>query len=320
MRATDFFPLPLLSNPHLQTVLGNLFTGDILSLPTVRHNVSLPDGDGLVLHETCPDDWRPGDPVALLVHGLGGSHQSPYMQRMTQRLAEDDIRVFRMDLRGAGAGMRLAKRFYNANLSDDVRAAAEEVCRLAPESHLWVVGFSLGGNLVLKFAGEANSNPLPQLRAAVAVAPPIDLVRCSELIERCPWYTAYYVYHLVQQVLRHQRYFPHLPRVQFPRKITLRDFDDLYTAPRWGFADALEYYRVASSYARIAEIQVPTFILTSRDDPFIAVEPFEKLEAQSHIEVHIARWGGHLGFLGDDGRGGIRWAEARVADWLARFA
>lgn len=319
MRAINFLPLPLLSNPHLQTVLGNIFLGDAFSLPTHRLNVPLPDGDRLVLHETRPPDWRPGRPQVLLVHGLGGCHHSPYMQRMAQRMAERGQRIFRMDLRGAGAGMRLAQRFYTAALSGDIRAAAEAISALAPESPLWVVGFSLGGNLVLNFAGEANDNPLPALRACVAVAPPIDLVRCSELLERRPWYTAYYVHHLVQQVIRHQRYFPHLPRVQFPRKLTLRDFDDLYTAPRWGFSDALAYYRLASAYPRIAAIQVPTFILTARDDPFIAVEPFESLKADAHIEVHIARWGGHLGFLGDDGRGGIRWAETCVLDWLARF-
>jgi predicted alpha/beta-fold hydrolase len=320
MRAIDFLPLPLLSNPHLQTILGNLFVGDVLSLPSQRVNVPLPDGDRLVLHETCPDDWHEGRPQVLLVHGLGGSHHSPYMQRLTQRFGERGMRVFRMDLRGAGAGVRLAQRFYNAALSGDVRAAAEAVSAMAPESPLWVVGFSLGGNLVLNFASEANTDPFPALQAVVAVGPPIDLVRCSQLLERQRWYTAYYVHHLVQQVLRHQRYFPHLPRVQFPPKLTLRDFDDLYTAPRWGFADAMAYYRAASSFPRIAAIQVPTFILTARDDPFIAVEPFETLEADSHIEVHIARWGGHLGFLGPDGRGGIRWAETRVLDWLSRFA
>ncbi len=320
MKATEFKPLPFLSNPHLQTVLGNMFFGDILSLPSHRREVPLPDGDRVVLHETRPDDWHPGRPLAVLVHGLGGCHQSPYMRRMAQRMSELGVRVFRMDLRGAGAGVRVAQRFYTAALSGDVRATAEFVSSLAPESPLWVVGFSLGGNLVLNFAGEANSNPLPALKAVVAVAPPIDLVRSSELLERQPWYTAYYVHHLVQQVLRHQRYFPHLPRVKFPPKLTLRDFDDIYTAPRWGYPGAMEYYRLASSYPRIAAIRVPTFILTARDDPFVAVEPFETLKAESHVEVHIARFGGHLGFLGPDGRGGIRWAETRVVDWLARGA
>jgi uncharacterized protein len=316
MKASEFLPLPFLSNPHLQTLLGNMFVGDSLSLSSRRFEVPLSDGDRLVLHETQADDWHEGRPQALLVHGLGGSHQSPYMQRMAQRMGERGIRAFRMDLRGAGAGARLAQRFYNAACSGDVRAAAEAVCRLAPTSPLWVVGFSLGGNLVLNFAGEANANPLASLRAVVAVAPPIDLVRCAELLERQPWYTAYYLHHLIQQVVRHQHYFPHLPRVRFPKKLTLRDFDDLYTAPRWGFGGALEYYRIASSYPKIAAIRVPTFILTARDDPFIAVEPFESLQAESNVEVHIARWGGHLGFLGDDGRGGIRWAETRVVDWL----
>ena len=96
----------------------------------------------------------------------------------------------------------------------------------------------------------------------------------------------------------------------------MRLFDDLYTAPRSGFADAMDYYRRASTFAIIPRIRVPTLILTSRDDPFINVEPFERLSVPSHIEVRILKHGGHLGFLGWDGAGGIRWAERRIVDWL----
>jgi predicted alpha/beta-fold hydrolase len=316
----EFQPLPLLRNPHLQTVLGNLFVVDSLEFPSDRIEVPLDDGDRIVLHESRPDHWQPGRPQALLVHGLGGCYLSPYMQRMTQRMRDMGTRVFRMDLRGAGAGIRLAQRLYNAACSGDVRAAAEYISQLAPESPLWVIGFSLGGNLVLNFASETNANPLPAVRAVVAVAPPIDLERSAELMDQQPLYSAYYVRQLVQQVLRHQRLFPHLPRVHFPPRLTLRDFDEIYTAPRGKYPNALAYYQHASAYPNIAAIQVPTFILTARDDPFIAVEPFENLHAASQVEVQISRWGGHLGFLGPDGRGGIRWAETRVVDWLEHRA
>src|SRR5207245_750548 len=95
-------------------------------------------------------------------------------------------------------------------------------------------------------------------------------------------------------------------------------FDDLYTAPQGGFAGALDYYRRASSLPLIPSIPVPTLILTARDDPFVAIESFETLRAGSHVDVQIAPGGGHLGFLGWDGAGGIRWAERRLADWLAQ--
>jgi uncharacterized protein len=128
------------------------------------------------------------------------------------------------------------------------------------------------------------------------------------------------VHLLTKQVEQHQRHFPDLPRVAWPRRTTLRQFDDLYTAPRWGYADALDYYRQASACSRIAAIRMPTFILTARDDPFVAVEPFDQLQASPPpgVEVHITAQGGHLGFLGKDETGGIRWAETQVANWLVK--
>ena len=317
MSFLDFTPLPWLRNPHLQTVLGNLL-GAGPAVRSMPHVVALPDGDRVVLHETMPAAWQPGRPMVLLVHGLGGCHRSGYMQRLAGRFARHGVRVFRMDLRGAGAGFRLAQRFYSAACSADVRAALETVAALAPDSPLWLAGFSLGGNIVLKCVGEAGDRPPSNLRAVAAVAPPIDLVRCSELIARQPWYDTFYVRHLTTQVRRHQQVFPHLPRVTFPRRLTLRQFDDVYTAPRWGFTDALDYYQQASAFPLIPQIRVPTFILTANDDPFVAVEPFHQLPANPAVEVHVARHGGHLGFVGPDGQGGLRWAETRILDWLLK--
>ncbi len=115
-----------------------------------------------------------------------------------------------------------------------------------------------------------------------------------------------------------QKHFPDLPPLDFPKRMTMRLFDDLYTAPRCGFNDALDYYRRGSSLPLLERIQVPTFILTARDDPFIAVEPFERLEVPGHIRVRIVPHGGHVGFLGWDGAGGIRWAERRLVEWVLR--
>jgi predicted alpha/beta-fold hydrolase len=314
----SFRPLPLLGNPHVQTILGNLLTGVPRMSRGTRRIVPLPDGDRIVLHETSPRLASTVAPVALLVHGLGGSHQSAYMARLTNRLNRLGWRVVRMDLRGAGAGIRFAHRFYCAACSDDVRAVVEHLTSAFPDTPLAVVGFSLGGNIVLKFAGEIAERPIPSVRAIATLAPPIDLLRCSELMACYPFYDRFYVGHLVTQVTQHQLYFPDLPQITFPRRMNLRMFDDLYTAPRWGYLNALDYYRRASAMPLIPAIRVPTFILTARDDPFVAVESFEALIAPSNVEVHIATVGGHMGFLGADGIGGIRWAETQMIDWLTQ--
>lgn len=275
----------------------------------------LPDGDALALHDACPPTWRGGAPIALLVHGLGGSHRSSYLRRIANRLTAAGIRVFRLDLRGAGAGLTLARKFYNAACSDDIRAALALLHRGHPRSPLVVLGFSLGGNIVLKLAGEAADQPVPGLIAVAAVAPPIDLVQCSAMIARLPLYDRFYVRQLIAQVRQHARHFPELPAVEFPVQANLRDFDDVYTAPRWGYASALDYYRRASSMAYLARIRLPTLILTARDDPFVAIRPFLEATPTPSLTIDIVERGGHMGFLGGDGQGGIRWAETRVIRW-----
>lgn len=311
----SFSPLPLLGNPHVQTILGNLFRGRPRTSRVVKRVVPLPDGDRIVLHET---HGRSGAnaPIALLIHGLGGCHRSPYMARMTDRLTDAGWRVMRMDMRCAGAGIRLARRFYNAACSADVRAVVDRLRTAHPGTPIAIVGFSLGGGIVLKFAGELAADPPPELRAIAAIAPPIDLIRCSAMIARYPLYDRFYVHHLTTQVAKHQQHFPDLPAIVFPRGANLRLFDELYTAPRWGYTDALDYYRKASALPWIESIRVPTFVLASRDDPFIAVEPFDALPKLDAVEVHIAPHGGHMGFLGPDGAGGIRWAETQIVRWL----
>jgi predicted alpha/beta-fold hydrolase len=280
--------------------------------------VGLPDGDRVVLHDSQPAEWQVGGPMALLVHGMGGDHRSGYMQRVTQLFLQRGWRAVRMDQRGCGRGVGLARRPYNAGRSDDVRAAVAEVRRWSPESPVTVIGFSLGGNVILKLAGEAADIPLPGLALVVAVAPPIDLEKCAVLLAqpRNRIYDQFFVRELLLQVRQNERCSPGSLRTHFRRPLTVRKFDEVYTAPRSGFADALDYYRRSSSAPLLPRIHVPTLILTARDDPFIAVEPFEAAKTPSHVTIKIVRHGGHLGFLGRDGAGGVRWAEHYLTEWV----
>jgi predicted alpha/beta-fold hydrolase len=314
----DFRPLPLLGNPHVQTLLGHWLRGPKLGRPAREHLVRLPDGDALVLHDSLPPGWRPGRRIAVLLHGLTGSHTSPPLQRLARHLLAHQIRVVRVDLRGAGKGLPLARRGYHAGCSDDIRAALGEVQRWGPSSPLLLVGFSLGGNVALKLAGEAADHPVPGLSRVAAVGPPIDLRRCSDLLaqRRNRFYEKFFLRDLVAAARKRQQLFPDLPPLRLPQPFTLRGFDELYTAPRAGFAGALDYYRRASALPLSPRIRVPALLLTARDDPFIAVEPFEELNPPPGVTVSILPRGGHLGFLGRDGAGGIRWAERRVLEWV----
>jgi predicted alpha/beta-fold hydrolase len=311
-----FRPLPFLGNPHVQTVLSYALSWGRDHVPATLRTLSLPDGDALALHDSRPPAWTERDAIAILVHGLGGCHRSTYLRRTANRLTAHGLRVVRVDLRGAGAGVALARRFYNAACSADIGAVVEAVAAECPRAPLFLVGFSLGGNIVLKLAGEAGASAPSGLRGIAAVAPPIDLVRCAELIARLPLYDRFYVRQLVQQVEVRARTFPDLPSVRFPAGVTLRQFDDLFTAPNWGYANALDYYRRASALQLLPKIAVPCLMLSARDDPFVAWQPFTEFTPGPDTSVELVQHGGHLGFLGGDGNGGVRWAEARVVQWV----
>jgi predicted alpha/beta-fold hydrolase len=228
------------------------------------------------------------------------------------------VKVVRMDMRGAGDGLPLARQIYHAGRSEDVRAALAQLHRGSPTSPLLLIGISLGGNQALKLAGESAEHPVPGLERVAALGPPIDLVRCCEMLAqpRNRFYEVFFLRELIALARKRQKLFPDLPPLRFPTTVTMRLFDDLYTAPRSGFADALDYYRRASAARLIERIPVPTLILTARDDPFIAVAAFEELRVPSHITVRILRHGGHIGFVGRDGGGGFRWAERRIVEWV----
>jgi predicted alpha/beta-fold hydrolase len=316
----DFQPLPFLRNPHLQTVLGNYLAGPELRHPTREHQVLLPDGDRLVLYDNVPTGWQTGGRIALLVHGLGGSHQSHHLQRLARRLLRHGLRVVRMDLRGAARGLPLARRAYHGGCSADVRAAVLEILRGSPSSPLVLIGSSLGGNIVLKLAGEVDEHPVPGLEGVAALAPPIDLERSVALLglPSNRLYERYFLRDLLRDARRRQSYFPSEPAARFPRRMSIRRFDDLYTAPRWGFVDALDYYHRCSALPLLSRISVPTLILAARDDPFVSVEPFEQVTAVPQLDLRIVKHGGHLGFVGWDGAGGFHWAEQRIVEWVHR--
>ncbi len=318
--ASEFRPVPLLTNPHLQTLVGAFWRGSTFDYPSREQVLWLPDGDGLLLYDSVPAGWQPAGKMALLVHGLTGSHQSYLVQRAATLLLARGVRVVRIDQRGAGRGIPLARKTYHAGRSDDIRAAVEAMHRWSPGSPISAIGYSLGGNLVLKMAGEAADNPLPALDRVVAVGPPIDMLRCSALLAlpRNRPYANHFLRHLLRETHLRHRCFPDLPPLRWPRRMTIRLFDDLYTAPTCGFADALDYYARSSSLPLIPKIKVPTLILTARDDPFIAVGPIESLPRTPFLTVQILAHGGHLGFVGWNGKSVVRWADRRVVDWVLR--
>jgi predicted alpha/beta-fold hydrolase len=306
----EFHPFPLLGNPHTQTIAARL--GRRRQSPSERRLVELDDADRLAVEISTPQDWCAGDRTALLVHGLCGCHMSHYMVRLAARFYQLGVRAVRVNQRGCGSGRALARQPYHSGRSDDVLAVLQMLRDEMPESPMTVIGFSLGANLVLKMAGELGHAAAGFLEQIVAVCPPSDLATCAARLCDASnrLYDRYFVGLLRADVAFRHRTFPDLAPVDLPRRLNLRQFDELYTAPRCGFADAADYYERSSSAPLVPRVEVPCQILLARDDPLIDSTTFDGVDLPEHVHVVKTDRGGHLGFLGTPGRpGGVRWMD-----------
>ncbi len=314
-----FEPHPLLRNGHAQTIVGRYLPSPCDRLASRYHEIEAGDGDRLSVLESTPEGWAAGNPAALLVHGLSGCARSAYVVRVAVRLVRLGIQVVRMNLRGAGSGFGGARNIYHAGRTEDLRRVVEWMARRATSSPIALVGFSLGANLVLKLSAEAAARPLDGLDCVLAANPPLDLNACSRHIQRTEnrIYDRNFLRLLRAEVIRLHAAFPDLASVNLAKVATLFDFDDLYTAPRNGFAGASDYYSRSSAGPLIPEIEVPGLVVHAADDPFIPIEPFYRIPFPPRLALELNSRGGHLGFLSRTPWGGDRrWLDARLSAWL----
>jgi len=321
----DFQPHRLLLGAHAQTLAGAFAPVKLPAYTARREVVPLPDGDHVVLHDDCPVAWQPGTRVVLLVHGLGGSHESGYMRRIAAKLNARGIRAFRMDMRGCGAGAALARLPFHGGRSADVEAALQAIDRLCPGSPISLAGFSLGGNVILKMLGELGSNVPAALDRAVAFNPPLDLYTSVQHILQPAnrYYQKYFLRSLLRLARDRSERLAETTKSRRDRAAfrqsgcrTILDFDQNYTAPICGFQNAEDYYRRSSAAPLVGAIRVPTLIVTAADDPLVPVGMFTRLANSPAVVTRLVSGGGHLGYIG---RRGIdpdrRWMDWRVVDW-----
>ncbi len=316
-----FEPHPLLWNGHLQTIVARYIPGPRVRLASTYHEIPIESGNKLTAVQSIPEGWEDGDPAVVLVHGLAGDVRSPYLSRVALKLYRLGIRVVRMNMRGAGVGYGLSRDFYHGGRSEDPRAVVEWLAAQIPSSPIGIVGFSLGGNLVLKMAGEAASDPVNGLDCVIAANPPIDLHACCVHIRQPQGriYDQNFIRLLQTEEGRLRKAFPemHAP-LDFGRVENLFDFDNVYTAPRNGFRDAEDYYARSSSAPLISRIAVPGLVIHAADDPFIPVEPFLEAQFPAQLALELNPFGGHLGYMSrTNWCGDRRWLDARILTWLA---
>jgi predicted alpha/beta-fold hydrolase len=313
-----FDPFPFLNDPHQQTFF-NSFCNFLFEPASDQKLILLPDGDRISLEITTPREWKPTDGTVFLVHGLCGSHKSPNLVRMARRLEPMGIRSVRFNMRGCGSGRGLSRHIYHSGRSEDVFEAIKVLKTEHPDSPITLIGFSLGGNIVLKLAGELGSLVAPFLDKVIGVSPPTDLFSSVQMIGD-PTNAIYerYFYRLLRSDVhyRHKK-FRDLPSIRLPRNLKLYEFDQIYTAPVCGFRDAHDYYSKCSASSVIADIAIPCNILLAEDDPIISASALDQYHLPSNVNVFKTKKGGHMGYLGDPrGEKGVHWLDSLLVDWI----
>ena len=313
--------MPFIGGPHHQTIIGSVFNL-ALDPKSVQKIVQLSDGDKLVLEITTPKGWKETDLTVLMVHGLCGSHQSPYLVRMVKRLEPLGIRVVRLNMRGAGSGKGLARKHYHCGRSDDVFEVLKVLNKEYPESPTVLVGFSLGGNISLKLAGELGKLADRYLKGVIAVCPPVDLLSSVKLFgnKENEKYENYFYKLMRDEVHFRHKHFRDLPRVRLPRKLKIYEFDQIYVAPNAGFSDVLDYYAKCSAVNIAEEIVIPTKVLFSMDDPIVSEAGLDGCKLHPNVKVYKTRKGGHMGYLSSPmSDTGIYWLDSVLEEWILSF-
>ena len=318
MAASPFRPHPLFRGGHVQTLAGWAWPrGFRARQPDEERLFEVEPGVRLLARCRWRED-RTAGPTLVLVHGLGGSAGAPYMLGAARLAHRAGANVVRLNQRNCGGTEHLTPTLYHSGMSGDLAAVVRELTGCDGLSNLIFAGFSMGGNLALKMAGEMGTAAPPALAAVCAVSPALDLRATTENLERPSNrpYQRTFVRGLRRLVERKAELFPKLYDTRgLGRLRTVRDFDELYTAPHGGFAGADDYYERASALGFVPRIRVPTLLIQAHDDPLVPFAPLRQAETSANPSVVAAtpRSGGHVAFVSSEGQRRF-WAEERLAD------
>jgi predicted alpha/beta-fold hydrolase len=316
LRHTPF--RPLLRNPHLLTIFSSFARRrlDTVRFPVVDRTYSSEDGVQVLVKEQRPPDGAIGELV--LVHGLEGSCEAGYMRSMAQLALEHGYAVHRTNMRSCGGTDTACRTMYHAGLTEDTLAILRAVHARA-EGPVFLCGYSLGGNVSLKLAGELSDAGRGLLRGVVAVSTPLELATCVRTLSR-PANRIYqwkFLRALKARIRRRAALYPdQYSTAKLASVRSVYEFDDAYVAPFFGFGNADNYYDTQSAIRFVEHIRVPTLLVQAEDDPMIPFEIFHDRRIRSNPWIVVAneRYGGHLGFLAN--RAPRFWVDRTVLGWI----
>lgn len=301
-------------NGHFSTIYAGLVR-KVNGVVQKRERLELADGDFLDL------DWSeaavPTKKVAILLHGLEGNAQRHYITGSAKSLNLANYDCCAVNFRGCSGEANRLYRSYHSGATGDLISVLEHMLQNRDYKEIYLLGYSLGGNLILRYLGEGNRIP-DQLKAVVAVSVPCDLKdACDQLLHsKNALYSTRFKKNLLAKLRQKQNQFPdRISDEQIQGIITLKDFDDAYTAPAHGFADALDYYEQCSSKSVLGAITVPSLILNAKNDSFLGPLCYPYQEAKNNPKLHleVPSFGGHVGFWG---KHNISYAEKRTLEFF----
>lgn len=301
-----YVPPFFLFNAHLETIYPALFRKVALQ-PFERERINTPDEDFLNL------DWLKQGSSRLIIisHGLEGDTSRAYIRGMARAGFMNGFDVLAWNYRGCGGEINKQRRFYHSGATDDLQTVLLHARKFYQE--IFLVGFSLGGNVTLKYLGEQK--PYPEIKKAIVFSVPLNLyTSCLKITERSNFLYAYrFLTSLKKKVIDKGKSFPELDLRDIGKIGTLQEFDDRYTAPLHGFNTALEYYEQCSAIHFLKSITTPTLIVNAQNDPFLSRDcfPDEAFLGHGMVRAEYPRYGGHVGFS-QFSKNGLYWSEERA--------
>jgi predicted alpha/beta-fold hydrolase len=313
--ASSYKPPFLFRNGFIATVHSGLWR-KVKNVAQTRERITLSDGDFLDL------DWsyaqKSSDKLLILLHGLEGDAKRPYMLGAAKLFIENGIDVVAVNFRGCSGEQNLKYRSYNSGATEDLHDVIEHVLKSKSYGNIFLKGFSLGGNIVLKYLGERQDYS-SKIKAAVAVSVPCSLHgSCVELhkLKNKPYAINFLIY-LKRRLREKQIAYPNKISKQMIDAIkTLQQFDDAYTAPAHGYKDALDYYEKCSSLQFLQHIKVPTLLINAENDSFLSDEcyPFQVAENNRNLYLEVPKYGGHVAFITSNN---VYYNEKRTLEFLS---
>lgn len=307
----------LFRSGHWQTIYPTLFR-HIAILSLQRERMETEDGDFIDLDWITPN---PTNRLAVLSHGLEGDSRGKYTQGMARALTDAGWDVLAWNFRGCSGEPNRLLRSYHSGATDDLNRVILHALKRNPSyTKVVLIGFSLGGNMTLKYLGEKSSELDPRIQAAVTFSVACDLASSAERLEL--WQNRIYMQRFLKTLTAKIR----IKMDQFPGALsdhgldtmrTFREFDGAYTAPIHGFSSAEHYWSHCSAQRWISDIRVPTLLVNAKDDPFLppSCYPYEQAKLSRHFHLEVPPHGGHLGFIGGAPRG-TYWSECRTVEFL----